>query len=394
MSAEIASKKKVLHIINGFGPGGVETWLLSAVRYLYNHPHFNLQFDFLISGGLPRLYDEEIKRYGSKIFYARYSIGTIYSFRKAFRKILDENDYSAIHDHEDFIAGWHFLFAGKRLTKIRIAHLHNPYNFVHNYVVNPIRRISFNLGRRLMAKNATAITGTSNAVMDEYGYDKTPFVEKRIDPVYCGFDTDLFRYDSAAKHSICRELGWPSDAKIALFIGRIGLQSYDTAANQKNPAFAFEVAKQLVAKHEEWRFIFVGFKGETGDKMERDAADLGLGLTEKIKFLDIRHDVPKIMSAADVFVFPSLWEGLGMVCVEAQCSGLKVIMSLTVPGEAVVCRELVTVKSTDEKPATWCQAIVSMQGNEVDRTKYADRVRQSPFSIENSVNRMMRLYEG
>jgi glycosyltransferase EpsF len=391
MRADQASQKKVLHILNGFGPGGVETWLLSAVKYLHTHPEINLQFDFLISGGVPRIYDEEIKKYGSKIFYARYSIGTIPSFRKSIRRILRNNNYTAIHDHEDFIAGWHFLLTGKLSPRTKIAHLHNPYNFVHNYVVNPVRRFSFNMGRRLMANEATAITGTSNAVMDEYGYDKPPFINKRVGPAYCGFDTCKFIYDAMAKASLCSELGWNTDSKIGLFIGRIGLQSYDTAANQKNPAFAFEVAKQLVTKHPEWRFLFVGFKGDTGNQMEKEISESTL--SEKIKFIDIRHDVPKIMSAADVLVFPSLWEGLGMVCVEAQCTGLTVIISDTVPTEAIVCPELVAVKSLDEGVNEWVNIIHTSLQTSVGRSIYAERIRQSPFSIENSVKRLQSLYE-
>jgi glycosyltransferase EpsF len=389
MSAENATRK-VLHIIHGFGPGGVETWLLEAVKYLYAHPELKLKFDFLLTGGVPGIFDDEIRKYGSTLFYVRYSYTSILSFRKKFRHVLKKNSYVAIHNHQDFISGWHYLLGGRHLPAVRIAHLHNPYNFVHNYIVNPMRWFSFNMGRKLMARHATKITGTSNAVMDEYGYDKGIFKDKRTEPAYCGFDTNRFAYDSSAKMHFCRELNWDENVKIALFVGRIGLQNYDTAANQKNPLFAFEVAKQLITKNPQWRFVFVGFKGETGSEMEEETIDLGLG--DQIKFLDIRRDVPKIMSACDVFVFPSLWEGLGMVAVEAQCAGMKVIMSNTVPKEAIVAESLVVIKDLNDGIAVWVDSIIG--GKEVhDRTKYVDEVRNSPFSIENSVNRLIALYE-
>ena len=92
------------------------------------------------------------------------------------------------------------------------------------------------------------------------------------------------------------------------------------AANQKNPEFAFEVAKKLVTNYRGWNFLFVGFKGNTGEMMENELQ--ASQLKTKIAFLGIRHDIPRIMSASDVFVFPSLWEGLGMVAIEAQCTGL------------------------------------------------------------------------
>jgi len=115
-------------------------------------------------------------------------------------------------------------------------------------------------------------------------------------------------------------------------------------------------------------------------------------LDDKIKFLDVRHDIPRIMSASDVFVLPSLWEGLGMVSVEAQCSGMKVIMSRTIPKEAIICNDLVTIKSIDEEPEDWSNAIATIALDD-NRTKYAGEIRKSPFSIENSVDRLIGLYE-
>lgn len=389
MSAESA-QKKVLHIIHGFGPGGVETWLLESVKYLQDHPGLNLRFDFLLTGGVPGIFDEEIRKCGSSIFYVRYSNSSIISFRKKFRAILKQNNYAAVHNHQDFISGWHYMLGGKYLPPVRIAHLHNPYNFVDNYVVNPLRWFSFRMGRKLMARFATKITGTSDAVMDEYGYDRGIFKQKRVSPAYCGFNTRKFIFDASAKSQLCRELNWDENVKIALFVGRIGLQHYDTAANQKNPQFAFEIAKQLVTKHKGWRFVFVGYKGETGVRMEEEVIDKNL--ENVIKFLDIRRDVPKIMSASDVFVFPSLWEGLGMVAVEAQCSGLRVLMSDTVPKEAVVSESLVTIKELNEGAHAWAETIAGAKAI-TERARYVDEIQQSPFSIENSVDGLIRLYE-
>lgn len=390
MSPEIAAVRKVLHIIHGFGPGGVETWLLATVKYLHQHPELNLQFDFLLTGGIKGIFDEEIKMHGSKIFYSRYSNSSLLSFRNKFRDVLKNNSYIAIHDHQDFISGWHYLLGGRYLPPVRIAHLHNPYNFVHNYVVNPLRWCSFKIGRKLMVRYATKITGTSDAVMDEYGYNKGVFKKKRTYPTYCGFDTNKFNYNIESKQVLCSELSWDRSVNIALFVGRIGLKHYDTAYNQKNPEFAFEVAKQLVSEHQQWNFIFVGYKGETGARMEKET--ISKKLDSRIKFLDIRRDIPDIMSASNVFIFPSLWEGLGMVAVEAQCSGLKVLMSANVPREAVVCRDLVTIKSVDEGLEAWVSAITKLSLN-TKREKYADEVGESPFSIENSVNRLIALYE-
>lgn len=390
MSVETPAGRKILHIIHGFGPGGVETWLLSAVKYLHDNPQLNVKFDFMLTGGVAVIYDDEVRQYESKVFYNRYSNRSILRFRKHFQEILRRNKYFAIHDHQDFVSGWHFILAGSNLPDIRISHLHNPYNFVHNYVVNPLRRFSFEVGRRLMAHYATKITGTSDAVMDEYGYDKGVFRTKRTYPTYCGFDTSQFIFNDKAKDRICSEFNWDPSVRLALFVGRIGIQFHDTAANQKNPGFALDIAKTLVSQYPEWRFLFVGYKGETGEKMENEL--IREKLDSLISFAGIRRDIATIMSACDVLVFPSLWEGLGMVAVEAQCSGLNVIMSDTVPDEAIVCKKLVLTKSIKEKASEWAHSIAATEINH-DRRKYADVVANSHFSIQNSVNRLIHLYE-
>lgn len=241
-----------------------------------------------------------------------------------------------------------------------------------------------------MARLTTDITGTSDAVMNEYGYNKTRFRRKRRKPAYCGFNTSSFLFNSESKMELCAELGWSTSVKICLFAGRIGLQDYDTVVNQKNPQFAFDVAKELVSTYPEWRFLFVGYKGETGTLMEARTKELQMN--DRIRFLGVRKDMPTIMAASSVLLFPSLWEGLGMVAVEAQCSGMKVIMSDTVPGEAIVCDDLVVRKQLSEGISIWAKLINDLGAKDYDRKIYAQYVAQSPFSIANSVLRLKELY--
>ena len=390
MSSE-APKKKILHIIDGFGAGGAETWLLATVKYLKLHPELGIQFDFLATGGERKIFDDEITLHGSCIYYKKYSFKNGLKFRKFFIDLLQKNNYQAIHDHQDFISGWHFLLGAGYLPEIRIAHLHNPYNFVHNYVVNPGRWFSFKMGRILTAILANRITGTSNAVMNEYGYGKWPFKSRRINPAYCGFDISKFRYNEISRDSVRTELGWTnSDHKICLFVGRIGLHDYDTALSQKNPEYAFSIARDLVSRNEHWRFIFVGFKGKLGSEMEKETRTTGFA--DKIKFLGLRNDVEAIMSASDIFIFPSLWEGLGMVAVKAQASGLPVIMSDTISKEAVICPELVTVKKLGEGYREWANTVLDLAEEKYDRPSYTYKVGMSSFSIENSITNLVKLY--
>ncbi|MBK8510776.1 MAG: glycosyltransferase [Saprospiraceae bacterium] len=390
MSADTLEPKRILHVIDGFGGGGAETWLLASAKYLKANSCLNMHFDFLATGGQPRVFDEEIKELGCKIFYVKYSYRNFFRFRKQLKAILKENKYNAIHDHQDFVSGWHFLLGLGYLPHIKITHLHNPYNFVNNYIVSAMRWLSFKAGRLLTVMLTTKITGTSNHVMDEYGYKKWPYKNKRVPPAYCGFEVNEFRFSPEAKTSLCKELEWDENVKIALFVGRIDLHENENGKNQKNPEFAFQVANELVLNNKGWKFLFVGFKGQLANKMEEET--LQLGIKDKIRFLGFRKDIPGIMSSADMLIFPSFWEGLGMIVVEAQASGLKVLAADTIPQEAILT-DLVLSKSLSENVASWVEAILQFNSNAFNRNAYQKQIEASGFSIINSVNRLKELYE-
>lgn len=385
-------QKKILHVIDSFGSGGAETWLLACVKYLHKHPDLNHRFDFLATSARKGIFDDEIIKYGCSIYYIKYSLIDFFIFRKHFKALLKSKHYDAIHNHQDFIAGWHYLAGYGALPNTLITHLHNPYNFVHNYVTTPLRWISFKLGRLLNICFTTKITGTSNAVMDEYGYQNWPFRKKRVAPAYCGFNVENFKFNKSSKSIICQELGWNIDNKIALFVGRIGLHEYDTAKNQKNPLFAFAIARALVEKNKSWKFLFVGFKGKLGEHLEQQVIDTQL--QDSIKFLGLRNDIPDLMSSVDILVFPSFWEGLGMVAVEAQATGLPVLASDTLPNEAFLIDSLTFKKSLDhDNIEHWLNTLQKI-GNQnfTDREQYNDIMKKSPFNIENSVAYLMELY--
>ncbi len=391
MKNELLNQRRVLHIIDSFGTGGAETWLVAVVKYLKENPKTGIQFDFLASGGKRGIYDEEVEAYGSRIFYCKYSLKKILLFGSQFKRILAGNKYIAVHNHQDFISGWHYLSARKYLPPSRVSHLHNSLNFVDNYITNPLRWFSFKAGRLLMGGLASHITGTSNKVMDVYGYDKWPYKRKRVAPAYCGFHTDKFRFTDSAKEKVYAELGWAPTSKTALFVGRIGLQDCDKDKNEKNPEFAFKIALELTCNYPSWNFLFVGFRGKTGELLEVEAKRMGL--QSRIKFIGLRNDIAEIMSASDIFVFPSYWEGLGMVAVEAQASGLPVLMSDTVPIESIVINDIVFTKSLSESAAEWANAIQRIANKTcIDRVEYNKLVGQSVFSIENSVAYLCKLY--
>ena len=234
-------KIKVLHIINGFGFGGAETWLLQIVKRNQD----SHQFDFLLTGGVKRELDAEFAQLGCTLHYLQFSGRKVITFVKAFNNIVSREKYEIIHDHEDFVAGWHWLFLLFRLPAKRICHAHNSMIYINNYRKTTGRKFFYKTGKILNALLATHITGTSDSLMDELGYNRTIYKRKRIEPLYCGSEPSAFKYDEIKRKETRQHFEITNSDKLVVFIGRIGL-TRENEINHKNPEFAFAIAKQLV----------------------------------------------------------------------------------------------------------------------------------------------------
>jgi len=386
-----SSRIKVLQVLDNLGMGGAETWLMELLRY-WRRNGSNTQFDFLATGGVPSYYDEEARRYGSNIFYLRYGRSHVGSFVRGLKSILREGQYCAIHDHGDFSAGWHFLMGGADLPTGRIVHVHNPaFQIRHNYGVTMTRRLTARLGRMLVARYATHIIGTSRQVIGEYGFDAPRFRRIPRMALHCGIDTALPEDIAGIGRSVRQELGWPPEARIVLCAGRID-PSPDPGhpQNHKNSGFAVSVGIEAAQSDPGIRMILVGAPSPAVPVLQERIA--AAGLAGRIQFLGVRSDLRRLMYASDVLLFPSRGEGLGMVTVEAQAAGLRVVASTAVPRECVVVSELVRFESLERGVAEWAAALLQHAAQPRDVAAANRRVAASPFSIENSASALIELY--
>jgi len=141
------------------------------------------------------------------------------------------------------------------------------------------------------------------------------------------------------------------------------------------------------------RLLLIG-EGPSRGELESQAA--ALGIREYVQFLGARPDVPRLLAAMDVFVFPSLWEGLGLAVVEAQAAGLPLVLSDRIPPEATVLPELVRRLSPDAPAIAWadaCEAAYASRGA-VSRDDAFARVESSAFNMDNCLRALGSLYSG
>ena len=382
---------KVLQVIDTLGMGGAETWLMEVLRLWSRNGDGRM--DFLATSGAQGLFDEEARRLGARIHYLRYGRRRLVHFARRFRELLGEGDYDAIHDHQDYSSGWHFFLGAGALPPVRVTHVHNPsYQIRNNYGVTFGRRVTAGVGKHLVARYATHITGTSRQVITEYGFDGPRFRAIPKAALHCGFDTSRFLgARSEVRNAVRREFGWPDDAKIILFAGRMD-QSPDIEhpQNHKNSGFAVGAGIACARRDKNVHMLLAGAFSPAVPILEQRIA--GAGLIGRMRFAGIRKDIERLMLASDVLFFPSRGEGLGMVAVEAQAAGLPVLASTAVPRECAVVPELLRFQDLSAGIECWVDDLLDLAALSRNVCDANRRVSASAFAIHNSAHALAKLY--
>jgi glycosyltransferase involved in cell wall biosynthesis len=384
---------KVLQVIDNLGMGGAEVWLMELLRLWHRQGPEAPQIDFLATGGKRGVFDDEAQQLGARIHYVRYGRTQLPRFVMKFRRILREGRYQAIHDHQDYASGWHFLLGGSALPPVRVTHVHNPaYQIRNNYGVTLARRVTARIGKNLVAHYSTHIAGTSRRIITEWGFDAPRFRQIPKAALYCGFNPARFAGDvNVQRASVRREFGWPEEAIIVLFAGRID-KSPDPGHPQvhKNSAFAVSVGIESARRDARVRMILAGPPSPAVPVLEQRIASAGFG--GRIKLAGIRKDIERVMLASDVLLFPSRGEGLGMVAVEAQAAGLPVLASTAVPRECVVVAELVRFLKLEAGEQQWAAELLRLAMLPRDISHPNQRVAASAFAVDHSARALEVLY--
>jgi glycosyltransferase EpsF len=382
---------KVLHVIHSLGMGGAETWLMEVLRLRARDGMGGM--DFLMTSGDCGIFDDEARRLGATIHYLRYGRAHLLQFAKRFRRILREGQYEAIHDHSDYVSGWHFLIGAGVSSPVRVTHVHNPWLHIEaNYAVSLSRRLTTMIGKHLVTLLATHVCGTSAEILRRYGFKVQDAGRPAVSVVHCGFDIAKFNAPREVdRKSVLREFQWPENARIVLFAGRLDrVLKFDDPQNHKNSWFALNVVRAAVGLDPSVRLLMAG-TGDSHSELERNIQKWGL--EHKLRLIGVRSDMPRLMRAADVLLFPSRQEGLGMVAVEAQAAGLPVLASTSVPRESVVIPDLYDALPLSEPVERWAGALL----RRVEKPRLSleccrRALASSPYSITNSAARLERVY--
>jgi glycosyltransferase involved in cell wall biosynthesis len=352
---------RILHVVGGMERGGVETWLMHV---LHNVDRERFQLDFLVHTTNSCAYDEEIRALGSEIIPCL-SPSWPWQYAINFQRIIKEyGPYDVVHSHVHHFSGFVLFLARRAGVPVRITHSHSDTSLNDNGA-GMVRKGYLRIMEHLIKREATSgLACSRQAAVALYGEDWQK--NRRWQVLYCGIELEPFRQPVDCDE-VRREFGIPMDAFV---LGHVG-----GFREPKNHTFLIDIAAE-VAKHDPcMRLLLVG-DGPLRFEIENKVAILRL--TDKVIFVGSHPDVPRIMKGAmNVFVMPSLHEGLPVAGIEAQAAGLPLVISDTITDELNVTGSQVSRVSLASSLDVWCRTITEFKNNLL--------IRDSESIIENSI---------
>ncbi len=367
-------KRKVLHVIGSMNRGGVETWLMHVLRTIDRQ---EFEFHFVVQKDAKAAYDDEIRSLGAQIHPCLGHRHPLQYGRK-FKDILDRHGpFDVVHSHIYTYTGFIMRFAAESKVPIRIAHSHTaPRQKSSGFPRLAYRRLM----RALIARYATNRVGVSRAAVESL-FGKRGLASAAILPYGLDFRAFLNPMDIPELKS---RLGIPQNRKLVGHVGR-----FDPVKNHK---FLIDTFAQVIANGTDAHLLLVG-DGPLLPSIRRDLE--AKGLSDRCMFAGLQPNVPPFLSAMDVFVFPSLHEGIPLAVLEAQAAGVPIVASPAVPAEMDIVPNLMQRIPLDAGAPAWADAISKRLTNGNGRSLDAARLMQnSAFALPVCVEKLTRMYTG
>ena len=360
---------RILQVSYGMDRGGAETLIMNIYR---NIDRNKVQFDFLLHNPERTAYEDEIESLGGRIYriprFLGYNGITYDRNLKAF--LLAHPEHRIIHDHLMDSSQETFKVA-KKLGRITIAHSHivEYYTHLSDYIRFFFRRNLYSLSDYRFACSKEA---------GEWLYrGKADFTVLRN-----GIDTSRYEYSEELRKETRKELGIEENEFLITNIGRM--------VEQKNQKRLIDIFSLFSRKHPDSRLMITG-TGSLENELREEAEKKGVG--DRVIFTGERSDVPALLSASDLFLFPSLFEGFGIVLIEAEAEGLPCVFSSNLPGDVDLIPDLMTRVNLSSSDEEWVKAVEkTMNGKKRARNKDWITVKEKGYDIRETAEYMEKFY--
>lgn len=369
---------RILQVVGAMNRAGTETWLMNVLRHIDRD---RFQMDFLVHTTQPCAYDDEIRTLGGRIIPC-FNQKQPWLYARNFKQILrDYGPYDIVHSHVHHFSGYILRLAQQAGVPVRIAHSHIDTSSMEARAVL-YRRLYCNLMKRWIDRYATHGLGASRqAAADLFGSAWKNDLRWQV--LYCGVNLTPFQ-DFVDSVAVRAEFNIPADAFVIGHVGRF--------EKQKNHIFLLDILVELARRDSKMHLFLVG-KGSARSDIQKKVTQLGL--SDRVIFAGSRPDVPRLMlGAMNVFLFPSLYEGLGLVLIEAQAAGLPCIFSNVVPEEADVVKPLVHRISLLQSASVWADAVMATKQNAltINQLEALATVEKSFFELKRGVKKLELFY--
>ena len=381
---------KILHLHGRMGRGGAEMRTMEIFRHVDRR---QFQFHFCAVSGCSAEFDEEIRDLGGEVhLLCRRDL----SFQRRFRQLLLTHRFDVVHSHLHYISGSLLRTAAHCGVPVRVAHFRSSRADQVDGLGRKLYRLAWHLWvdryateavmRRWIDRYATDILGVSHwALHKAWGPDWQS--DPRCQVVYDGLDSSEFNV-AADPIGVRSEFSLPAGAPLYIHVGRMN--------EAKNHARLISIFAEVLQHDPAARLLMVGRRDRRiENELRRRMA--ALGIKGQIIITGERPDVPRLLKAADVLIFPSRWEGLGDVVLEACAAGTPTLasdlpsireISGLLPG---VCR--LPLEASD---AAWAQAAVSLAATpkpDGDQPTASRHFCESVFTVQQCAQTLCRLWQ-
>ena len=362
--------KRILIIAASLKVGGAEK--VTRDIGLYGDP---AQYEphYVVFGEKVGAYEQQILDRGGKVFHLDVPAGNYMKYYRSLRELMKQYHYHAVHAHTMFNCGWAMLAAKRAGVPVRISHAHsaldNGSSLAKKAYENTMRRVILRCSTDLVACGEKA----GIRLFGEKAY------RERGKLILNGVDVCAFGYDPERRAEIRRQLGWED----ALFIGHVG-----HLAQVKNQSFLLDLMPGILERQPNARLLMLGEGDDRGMLEEKIRT---LGLAGKVLMPGNVTNVADYLSAMDVFVFPSHFEGMPLSVLEVQANGLPCVISTGVPKD-VYLTDLIHPLALTEDCRKWIDRILSTERKAPE--SYVQTMIQAGFDLSGAMEKIYKIYEG
>lgn len=328
---------RILNIVPNMRAAGIETFIMNVYR---NIDRKKVQFDFIVHNTEKNFYDNEIESLGGKIY--RFSFKddkNIFKYIKDLDTFFKKHkEYKIVHGHMQSMMPLYLYIAKKNKVPVRIAHSHNNSyeKSLKGYILHVLSRFS-----KFFSTQNFACSNDAGKYM---------FNRRKFEVINNGINIDKFKYSKEKRDKIRKKLNISEDE---ILIGNIGRME-----KQKNQRFLLEVFKTVYEEKDNVKLLIIG-TGSLEEKLKGYSKKLNI--SKRVIFLKNINNVNEYMQAMDMFLLPSLYEGLGIVLIEAQISGLYCLTTKdTVASETKITENIGYLKLDKKK---WKDKIIKFKFN-------------------------------